>query len=155
MRLTTNNILALDQATHCGWAHSCGKNGVLDLSVKADESREMRLIRFRQHLQQIHKDYGIDLIVFEASRNLKFGNAVKIAAQLQAVIEMFCYDSGINYKGYSAKTIKKFATGNGNASKEMMMEAANEKWPKIKLISNDHADALWLLEMVKEEYNLN
>jgi Holliday junction resolvasome RuvABC endonuclease subunit len=151
MVLNTNNILGLDPATHCGWAHSCGKSGVWDLSPKADESREMRLIRFRSQLQKIKNEYGLDLIVFEASRNLNYGNAVKLAAQLQAVIEIFCHDNHVNYKGYSAKTIKKFATGNGNASKQMMMEAANEKWPNITLINNDHADALWILEFAKAE----
>lgn len=155
MGLVVNKILALDTATSCGWAHSCGKSGVWDLSNKADESREMRLIRFRSKLQKIKKEYGIDLIVFEASRNLRHGQAVKLAAQWQAVIEMFCHDNNINYCGYSAKTIKKFATGNGNASKEQMMEAANAKWPKIKLLTDDHADALWILEYAKDELELN
>ncbi len=152
--ITIKTILALDPATHCGWAHSCGKNGVWNLSIVADESREMRLVRFRAELQKIHNKYGIDLIAFEASRNLRHGHAVKLAAQFQAVIELFCHDNNVNYKGYSAKTIKKFATGNGNANKEMMMEAANKQWPKIKLISDDHADALWLLEFAKEDLQL-
>lgn len=148
------NILALDPATKCGWAHSCGKSGVWNMAITADESKEMRLVRFRAELQKLHNKYGFDLIVFEASRNLQHGPAVKLAAQLQAVIELFCHDHQVKYKGYSPKTIKKFATGNGNASKEMMMEAANAKWPKIKLISNDHADALWLLEFAKEDLQL-
>ncbi len=145
------NILALDPATHCGWAHSNNKSGVWDLSIKADESREMRLVRFRANLQKIKNDFGIDLLVFEASRNLRYGPAVKLAAQFQAVIELFCHDNKINYKGYSAKPIKKFATGNGNANKEKMIAAAQSRWPDIKLVSDDHADALWLLEYAKDE----
>ena len=149
--MVIKNILALDPATSCGWAHSNGKSGVWDLSIKADESREMRLVRLRSYLEKIKNDAGVDLLVFEASRNLRHGNAVKVAAQLQAVVELFCYDNKVLYKGYSPKVIKKFATGNGNANKEKMLEAAKEKWPNIRLVSDDHADALWLLTLAKED----
>ncbi len=46
-------ILALDPATHCGWAHSCGASGTFDLSIRRDESSGMRLLRLRSKLEDI------------------------------------------------------------------------------------------------------
>jgi Holliday junction resolvasome RuvABC endonuclease subunit len=147
------NILALDQATSCGWAHSDSSSGVWNLSVRKDESTGMRLLRLKSKLVDIKNTKGIDLLVFESSRNAKFANAVKVAGALQGVIELFCTEEGINYRGYSPKEIKKFATQNGNADKDAMVAAAKKKWPKIKIISNDHADALHLLDLAQTEYS--
>lgn len=146
----SRRILALDPATACGWAHVAGDSGVWDLSVKKDESKGMRLIRLRSYLNQVREKHGVELLVFEASRNSKFGNAVKVAAQIQAVIEMWCYDNGVEYCGYSPKTIKLHATGNGNASKDDMKVAAGEKFPGVKIEDDNHADALCLLNMAVE-----
>jgi Holliday junction resolvasome RuvABC endonuclease subunit len=88
----------------------------------------------------------------EVARNSKFGNAVKIAGQIQGVIEVWCSDSKIEYRGYSPKEIKKHATGNGNADKDAMVAAAEKKWPKVKIVDNNHADALWLLDLASSEY---
>lgn len=45
------------------------------------------------------------------------------------------------------RKIKKHATGNGNASKDMMLESAKAKWPACEY--DDEADALWLLDLVR------
>lgn len=145
-------ILALDPATKCGWAHSSGASGTWDLSVKKDESSGMRLIRLRKALIDIKTKSGVDLLVFEASRNSKFGNAVKIAGQIQGVVEVWAIDNGVEYRGYSPKEIKKYATDNGNADKTKMMAAAHEKWPKVKIVDDNHADAMWLLDLAQKEY---
>jgi len=145
-------ILSLDPATKCGWAHVSGVSGTWDLSVKKDESSGMRLIRLRAALADIKERLGIDLLVFEASRNSKFGNAVKIAGQIQGVIEVWCIDNEVDYRGYSPTEIKKHGTGSGNADKPKMMAAAAAKWPKVKLVDDNHADALWLLDLALQEY---
>ena len=147
-------ILAIDPATKCGWAHSAGISGVWDLAIKADESSGMRLIKLRAQLERILKKYGVNLLIFEASRNQRYGIATRVAAQLQAVLEIFCLDHKIDYKGFSPKAIKKFATSNGNANKEKMMQAAIAKWPDIKLVDDNHADALHLLDLGQQEYNI-
>ena len=144
-------ILALDPATHCGYAHTNGNSGTWDMSVKQDESGGMRLIRFQAHLLEMFKQ-GVDLLVFEASRNLQYGNAVRVAGQLQGVLELVCTNEGVEYRGYSSKEIKKHATGNGNADKEAMVAAATKKWPKVKIVDDNHADALWLLDLALSEY---
>lgn len=145
-------ILALDPATKCGFAHSSGPSGTFDLSIRKDESGGMRLIRFRAKLDEVKATAGVDLVVFEASRNSKFGNAIRVAAQLQGVIEMWCTDNGVEYRGYSPAEIKKHATGKGNAGKEQMLEAAsNRGWnPETE----DECDALWVLDLARRDLGI-
>lgn len=145
-------ILSLDQATHTGWAHSCGASGVWDCSVRRDESSGMRLIRLRSKLDEILKSVGIDLVVFEANRNLRHGAAVRVAGQIQGLVEVWCTDNGIEYRGYSASQIKKHATGKGNANKDAMIAAAALRWPEVKILDDNHADALWLLDLAQREF---
>jgi len=141
------NILALDPATHMGWALSNGISGVWDFSIRRDESGGMRLIRLQSKLRELNNDNGIDLVVFEAARHAGPGmqGALVVQSELQAVIKLWCESEGIDYRGYSPGEIKKFATGKGNASKDTMREKAEECWPKKKFTGGDEIDAWWLL----------
>lgn len=147
-------ILALDPATKCGWAHSSGESGVWDLSIRKDESGGMRLLRFRAKLREIHELIGMDVVMFEAARNLQYGNAVRVAAQLQAIIETWCTDNNVEYRGYSPTEIKKHATGKGNAGKDAMIAAAEKRFSRESLDENE-ADALWLLDLAKKQLHVS
>ncbi len=146
------NILALDPATHCGWAHTCGASGDWDLSVRRDESGGMRLIRLNSKLKEIHESFGISLLVYEAARHAmpKMQGALVVQSELQGCIKLFCETNGVEYRGYSPSEIKKFATGKGNANKKLMVQAAHERFGNVS--SDNEADALWLLELAKKEY---
>lgn len=150
------NILALDPATHCGWAHSCGVSGVWDLSIRRDESAGFRLLRLRSYLNEIRQASGIDVCVFESARhaNPKMMGAVIVQAELQSVIKVFCETHGIHYRGYSPSEIKKHATGKGNASKGDMILAAlnNIVQRKGSSIDDNQADAICLLRLAQSQY---
>jgi len=145
------NILALDPATKCGWAHSSGASGTWDLSVRRDESGGMRLLRLRSKLMNT---VPLDLVVFEAARNAgpKMQGALVVQASLQAIITLWCEDNGIQYRGYSPTEIKKHATGKGNAGKEQMIAAAKAKWSGREFVDDNEVDALWLLDLAAGEY---
>lgn len=142
---TQSKILALDVATHCGWAVSRSIYGVWDLTPKRDESAGMRLIRFRHKLKEVINNEGIDLVVFERPGGRHVG-AVIVYSELQGQVKVVCEDLGIQYRGYSSQEIKKFATGKGNANKATMIEAAKNKLDYPGKDDNE-ADALWLLEL--------
>lgn len=149
-------ILALDPATKTGWAHSCGESGVWDLSVKRDESSGMRLLRLRAKLNEVHQTIGVDFVAFEAARMGK-GRKVQIGAlsvqsEIQGVIKLWAEENLIQYKGYSSTEIKRHACGNGNASKDAMMEAAENKFNRL-FKSYDEVDALWLLDMASKRFD--
>ena len=146
-------ILALDPATHCGFAYSSNPtlSGTWDLSTRRDESAGMKLVRLRSKLEEMRK-LGIDLIVFEAARNAmpKMQGALVHQAKLQAVIELFAQDHEINYRGYSPAELKKFATGKGNANKAAMIAAVSKRWGPTS--DDNEADAIALMHLALTEY---
>jgi Holliday junction resolvasome RuvABC endonuclease subunit len=143
-------MLALDIATHCGWAISRSVYGVWNLSPKRDESAGMRLIRFRAKLNEVIKSENINLVVFERPGGRHVG-AVIVQSELQGQVKVVCEDLQIPYRGYSSQEIKKFATGKGNSGKPAMIAAAQSQlnYPGE---NDNEADALWLLELAKSEY---
>lgn len=150
MKLT---ILALDPAVHCGFAHQCGISGTWDLTVRRDESAGMRLIRLRGKLNEVLKNAPFNLLVFEAARHAAPGQqgALVVQAELQGVVKAWCHDNHIEYRGYSPSEVKKHATGKGNASKEAMIDFAKVKWGRtVKIVDDNHADALWILDLAKK-----
>jgi Holliday junction resolvasome RuvABC endonuclease subunit len=147
------NILALDPATHCGWAHSAGGYGTWDLSIRRDESKGMRLMRLRGKLNELIKNVGVDVVYYEAARNAgpKMQGALVVQAEIQGVIVLWCEDNMVEYRGVSPSEVKKHATGKGNAGKEQMIAAAQAKWPEIGSMDDNTADALWILDMAKQQ----
>lgn len=145
-------ILALDIATHCGWALGRLDSiyGVWDLSPKRDESAGMRLIRFRSKLKEIIESEKINIVVFERPGGRHVG-AVIVQSELMGQTKTVCEDLKIPYRGYSSQEIKKFATGKGTSGKPAMIAAAKQKLG-YKGDNDNEADALWLLELAKSEY---
>jgi len=143
------NVLAIDPATKCGFAHSCGPAGTWDLSVRRDESGGMKLIRFRGKLNEVLKSVGVNLVVYEAARHVapNMQGALVVQSEFQGILKAWCEDNKIEYRGYSPAEIKKHATGKGNSNKEAMKAAAKIKWPQIKLADDNEADARWLLDL--------
>lgn len=145
------NILALDPATRCGWAHSCGASGTWDLSVLRDESKGMKFIRLQGKLNELKATVGIDLLVFEAARNSAphMQGALVVQAEIQGVIKLWCEEHSVEYRGYSPSEIKTHATGKGNSAKPLVFQAAKLKWPHKNIQDDNEADALWLLSLVQ------
>lgn len=79
-------------------------------------------------------------------------NSFKLQSKMQGVLEEFCHDNGIEHCSYNLKQIKAHAV-RGNASKQEMVDAAKAKWPKVKIVDDNQADALWLLDLYLSEYD--
>ena len=143
------NILALDVATHCGWATKTA-SGVWDLSIKRDESSGMRLIRFKAKLAEVVKLEKIDLVVFERTAGMHKSSII-VQAELHGVLKIFCEENKLDYRAFSAKEIKTFATGKGNSGKPAMIQAAKDKynWPGE---DDNEADALHIYHLAKSYY---
>ena len=145
-------ILALDVATHCGFAISRTVFGVWDLSPKRDESSGMRLVRFDAKLKETIQLEQINLVVFERPGG-RYAGAVIVQSELQGQIKLLCEEQHIPYRGYSSKEIKRFATGKGNCGKPAMIKAAQDRL-QYKGNNDNEADALWLLELAKHDYEI-
>ena len=145
-------ILALDPATTTGYASEI-VSGVQDCSTRPNESKGLRIIRFVKFLNEMIEVVKPDIIVYEKPGGQNY-NALRVHSQLESQIIETCENNKIEYKGYSAGEIKKHATGKGNCGKPLMVSTAKEKWPEIKIIDDNHSDALWLHDLAKKDFEL-
>lgn len=145
-------ILAVDQATKAGWAVTPEVSGTWNLAVLRDESAGMRLIRFRAKLKEIIALEKIEVVVYERVAG-RFKSSISVSAELAGTLKVVCEDAGIQYRAFSAGEIKKHATGKGGCGKPAMIAAAEKKWPHLLIIDDNHADALWMLDLANKLYN--
>lgn len=141
-------ILALDLGTKTGWAVlSIGKavSGVQDFSPRhRNDGGGMRYLAFQRWLTVVHQDVGgIKEIYFEEVRRHRGTDAAHVYGGFMAFLTAWCDERNIPYQGVPVGTIKKHATGKGNANKEAMVAAIEAKGRQVQ--DHNEADALWLL----------
>lgn len=142
------NILALDLGTKCGWAIDQRKNGVWNFKPSSFDSYGERFRRFKTALESSYEE--ITHVVYEEVR-AHFGvDAAHSYGGYMAILQTWCIECKIEYKGVPVGTIKKYATGKGNAKKPDMILAANRLFPSINVIDDNHADALCLLSWAQK-----
>lgn len=148
---TPLNILAIDQASKCGWA-TRNAHGTWDLKTLKDESSGMKMLRFRNKLKEVCQLENINLIAYERVAG-QHKNSIIHAAKMVAIIETFCEENNIDYRSYSATEIKKFATGKGNCSKDLMIEFAQKNYGYT---GNDDnvADALHIYHLTVKDIDI-
>ncbi len=137
-------ILALDIATMTGYCTTT-TSGVWNLTPRKNESKGIRLIKFKASLREMVQLEQINLIVFEGAVTYgKFPNHVGI--ELQGVLKLFCEENSIEYRSYMPTEIKKFGTGKGNAKKDQMIQVAQEKYG-YQGNNDNEADAIILYHL--------
>lgn len=144
-------ILALDPATHTGWATE-SDYGVIDVTKRSNESDGIKWLKFERYLLDLIIKYNIQLIAYERPGGRHTG-AIIHQSKLIAIIERVCAQYNIEYCGYSSSAIKKHATGKGNSNKAQMIASA-------RLLlgydgdNDNEADAIWLYELCASELNV-
>lgn len=141
------NLLALDLGTITGFAilhNGSTYSGVCNFK-QTHSSKGRRFLLFRNWLIDIFKKYDIERVFYEdVKRHLGTAAAHCYGGFLYhmvAVCEEFC----VPYEGFPVGSIKKTASGKGNATKEDMMKAALNNGFKPK--DHNEADALAILLM--------
>jgi len=149
-RQSADKILALDLATETGWAFGqrghCTLFGTWNLLPKG-EPRPNRFRNLIVNLDRVAHSFGgiPDLIVYE---DVKFtAGSPRVWCGLLAFLQVWCCDK-TTLEPFAINTIKKFATGNGRADKQMMLKSARHKWGDT-VPDHNSADALWLLELAR------
>lgn len=168
-------ILALDPATKCGWAVYDGKGGYAagswELPKPEGNAQEegARFLALAKHLTSVRVRYGpISLIVYEVAKNHKSTYAAHLFGGWIATIQLWAHTERNRaevidptkpaYYPLMYSTVKKFATGKGNASKDDMRESMTERtvamlkqYPPtvfeitLDLTDEDAVDATWIL----------
>ena len=145
-------VLSLDVASKTGWCIDTKRlYGTWDLKTLKDESMGMKLIRLRAKLILIHAVEKLDVIIYERPAG-QHTASIMHQSKMIGIIEEFCEQVGIDYRAFSAKEIKKFATGNGNCGKQAMVDAAKIKYG-YKGEDNNIADAMHMLGLFNSEIN--
>lgn len=75
--------------------------------------------------------------------------------EIGGVIRLALYEHGIDYVCPAPKQRAKYATGNGNAAKPMVMLEVGARWAQVAKPANDHeGDALVLASMALDHYGM-
>lgn len=141
-------ILALDLGTKTGFA--IGKegfvtSGIVEFRNDRYSGGGMRYLRFRRWLDETFAAGKFDEVVFEEVRRHQGVDAAHVYGGLLGTLTAWCEEHNVPYEGVPVGTIKKFATGKGNANKEAMI-ASVRRWGFDPQDDNE-ADALALLHL--------
>jgi Holliday junction resolvasome RuvABC endonuclease subunit len=141
------NILGLDPAVKCGFAHTNGKRGVWNLG--SGRPIEVQHVELERLLTKAIAEWGCELLAVEYS---SFGS---MQPGIQAmhnerlgIIRMIAHKHNAGLVTFSPMTIKAFATGNGHAKKPQMI-AACRRLLDLNVVSEDEADAIWIRELAR------
>jgi Holliday junction resolvasome RuvABC endonuclease subunit len=147
----TTTLLALDLGTTTGWAlrqrDGDITSGSTPFKPQRFEGGGMRYLRFKRWLAELnaHAD-GIDALYFEEVRRHVSTDAAHAYGGFLATLTAWCEHHQIPYQGVPVGTIKKHATGKGNASKADVIDAIRSRGHSPD--DDNEADALALLHWI-------
>lgn len=139
-------VLAFDLGTKCGWAAGPTESGTFDFKRKRFEGGGMIFVRFRAAVRELLDTVKPGTVYYEEVRRHLGTDAAHLYGGFQAILTEECEARSIPYAGVPVQTIKKHATGKGNADKAAMLAAAKARGWAVE--DDNHADALWLLDYV-------
>lgn len=161
-------ILALDLGLNCGWAATLVRaanevdyetqpifyaldDGVFDIwhgtwqLKKQGDDFITPIAKFRSTLNAFPE---VSTVAYEDVKSLFRGNYAAINyGGLKTIIELFALEREIPIYPVGVGTIKKWATGKGNANKKIVMAECKTRLGITPRDGNE-ADALWLLDYI-------
>ena len=122
------NVLALDLGTSTGWALRTTDGHIVSgaecFKPGRFEGGGMRYLRFKRWLTEIKATTdGLGAIYFEEVRRHAGVDAAHAYGGFLATLTAWCEHHQIPYSGVPVGTIKRHATGKGNANKEQVIAA--------------------------------
>ncbi|MFT5931142.1 MAG: hypothetical protein ACI93G_000220 [Hyphomonas sp.] len=150
---TPRCLLALDLGTTTGWAirgyDGLITSGTANFKPGRYDGGGMRYLRFTNWLTELDRLSGpIAAIHFEEVRRHVATDAAHVFGGLLAVLTSWAELRGVPYQGVPVGTIKKFLTGQGNANKQAIIDAARARG--FAPADDNEADAiailLWAIE---------
>ena len=147
------SILALDLGTTTGWAlrsfDGLITSGTASFKPGRYDGGGMRYLRFTNWVTEIDRLSGpIEAIYFEEVRRHLGTDAAHVYGGLMATLTAWAELRGVPYAGAAVGTIKRHATGKGNAPKLAMIQAAQARG--FSPADDNEADAiailLWAIE---------
>ncbi|WP_353272733.1 Holliday junction resolvase [Wolbachia endosymbiont (group A) of Urophora cardui] len=125
------STLTLDLGKQTGW--SILHNGVIQSGSESFHTSRfsgggMHFLNFRSWLNEMKEKFpSIETVYFEEVRRHLGTDAAHCYGGFLAHLSAWCEENHIPYQSVPVKTIKRFITGKGNASKSEVIEAVKEK----------------------------
>ena len=126
------------------------ESGVQDFSKTRGESNGAMFLRFRRWLDSLVSLPETSFVVYELAHH-RGGAATEIAVNMTGRVQELAEAAHIPYASVHTGTLKKWATGTGNASKEYMMQNAGDILGR-KPIDDNEADAVHLAAYAFSQY---
>jgi Holliday junction resolvasome RuvABC endonuclease subunit len=151
--ITRDNILSLDIATHCGY-YSTHEAGTWNFKVKPGHPIKGQHGMFYRTLKAFVEKYNIKMIVAEdVNVGTRFMGMMKLA-EFRGNLFLLCDELNLpDPKFISVSAIKKWATGDGKADKNKMIEFCKKRWG-IDPVDDNMADAVHIFKYYVRLYKL-
>lgn len=148
------SIVSLDLGTNTGWAVAAAGGATLSGSESFRPGRfeggGMRYLRFRRWLTELKATVSpIEAVYFEEVRRHAGVDAAHAYGGFLATLTAWCEHHQIPYQGVPVGTIKRHATGKGNADKATVMAAIRAQG--FRPVDDNEADALALLAWARAQ----
>jgi len=146
-------VLALDLGQTTGWAlqaNGLTHSGSHGFKPGRFEGGGMSMLRFSRWLTELHEQSGpIARVYFEEVRAHKGTAAAHTYGAFLGQLSAWCEANGVAFLGVPVATIKKHATGKGNAGKDLVIEAMRAKGHQPT--DDNEADALAILHWALDQ----
>ena len=151
------NVAGCDPSTsRIGWAGTDGSLHSISAKAKADENAR----RLHELVSSVDRTMAIrppwpDVIAVEGYSLQAFGGGILSKIRLGEIggsLRLRWFEQGIPYVEVPPSSLKRFATGSGNADKERMVRAAQQQGATPR--NDDEADAFHLRRMALAAYGL-
>lgn len=140
--MEVERILGIDLGRRFGWAvlDSQGRH-LAGGSIRLEkEHMGQRLVELANHIHRIGMAYKVDAVVVEEPPYVQNAATHRDLSAYWGVVLVEAEDRLVPYTDVAVGTLKKFATGDGRASKKDMRHAFEEHFGSVPDDDN-HADA--------------
>ena len=141
-------IIAIDLGNTFGYAikmHSAVESGWERLTIGSKNHPGKKFELFENWTRELN-DIDLTEIWYEDVKRHNGLHAARAYCGYVAVLQIYAYRRGLPCSGVGVGTIKKFWTGNGSATKQMMIAEANKQG--FDTDNDNEADAIALLHYV-------
>lgn len=162
------NVLALDLGTKCGWAarHQESETGIERVNSGTwilaepaaiavcraeglDRSREPRFDALYEKVHHAVWQFEIELIAFEDVLFSEYTLQTQLWSTLRAAIWAVCLgNTRLQCRCLNTASLKKYATGNGAATKKMMSAHLLKKYPDLFVKNPKPTENCFLLDKI-------
>jgi len=152
-RITRDEILSLDIATHCGY-YSTHEAGTWNFTQRAGKSAIEQHLMFYETLRAFVEEHHIRLIIAEDVNVTGQFIGMRKLSEFRGILFLLCAQLGLPEPRFiNVSTVKKWATGDGKADKRKMMDYCVQRWG-ITPVDDNMADAVHIFKYYVRKYKL-